>query len=291
MKKTLAIVVALLCIMTQPLTVCASDEEWICLICGEMAKGNYCSNCGTKREEDVDVDIDDEETDSSEELGWKYFDTEVTTNEGYVINLHYAFTDRWVDSYDTELVEELTEYVGIDCVDSLSSVNNLGINPNGVNTFYDEYEKGGNPHLKYIFGYLQCDNITEGWDISEENRQDVYYLIGADGDDKSLWNKSSLAGFYSDDVVQSYRVYSPKSVYLRDEGGYGYPHGSFGITLKSNQSGNLPFVLAVYSPVNPNYPDGDKWYEDVAVTVHDYNFSAYGGIWLGDTIFSSIPES
>ena len=273
-----------------------SEEEWMCSNCGEMVTGNFCRNCGAERYEDMEEDTDIEEetdieaTDPSEESGWETFDTEVTTDAGYVINLHYVFADRWVDSFDTELVEKFFEEVGIHCVDSLSSVQNLGVYPD-FSSVYNEYKKDSNPHLEYLFGYLQCENITDGWDINEENPQNVFYLIGADGADvNSRFYKSSLCAFYSDSVEQDYCYYYAKGGMYSGKDYQGI-RGSFGITLNSNQSGILPFVLAVYSPVNPKYPDGDKWYEELAITVHDYDYNSYGNTVLGDTIFSYIPES
>ena len=49
--------------------------------------------------------------------------------------------------------------------------------------------------------------------------------------------------------------------------------------MHSNDTGNLPFVITVYSPKNPNYPDGDKWYTDYSVgcwgegSVDDFYFT------------------
>ena len=46
MKEKSRVMIALLWIMIQTITVCASDEEWICPNCGAVATMNFCSECG-----------------------------------------------------------------------------------------------------------------------------------------------------------------------------------------------------------------------------------------------------
>ena len=184
---------------------------------------------------------------------WKKHSYIETTNDGYKIEKYYSFTDKWISSSDEAQIKKICSELHIE---NMPSVQNIGIKINEAE-----------PQFYYVFGKVSCANITEGWDINEDNAKNVNYHIGIQRSDNKTDAKINgstvLRGFYSDGISQAHC--SGGSLF-HDSRKYPW---SLGVKLNKNKSGTVPFVIAVYSQKNPNYPNGDDWYKDLEITVRD----------------------
>ena len=186
---------------------------------------------------------------------WKKYSYKETTNDGYQIEKYYSFTDKWISSSDESQIERICNELNIK---NMPSAKNIGIKVNETE-----------PQFYYIFGKVSCANITEGWDINEDNAKSVNYHIGMQLTDTKnnknaikLSSSAILRGFYSDGISQAYSRggrFADDKNQLR----------SLGVKLSKNKSGVVPFVIAVYSQKNPNYPNGDDWYKELEIMVTD----------------------
>ena len=175
--------------------------------------------------------------------------------DGYVIEEYYSFVDSWVDCNDKDTVKKICDEIGI---------KNLPPTDAGFD-FYGNLIKENNPHMAYLFGTVQCKNVTQGWDITDNNAKDVVFHVRLLDSKEiksptgALDSSAIMHVFYSNETIDM--IHSG----LNGFGHYGYSIG-IGLKLNKNTSAKLPFCIKVYSPINPNHPQGDKWYEQLKIT-------------------------
>lgn len=189
---------------------------------------------------------------------WQKYTFTETTPDGYQIEKYYAFIDQWISSRDEERIQRICNELNIN---NMPSAQNMGLKVNETD-----------PQLYYVFGKASCANVTQGWNIDEGNAKSISYEVGIElppdaenADTNKMSYSIILHGFYSDSVSTAH-TYGNYGYFQRDDHAYS---SALGISLNKNRSGTLPFVIAVYSQTNPNYPDGDDWYKALSVTVRD----------------------
>lgn len=240
----------------------------------------------TASSQNEDESIEDDYAEGSYSSDWEVYTSEpYETNDGYKIEKSYAFADRWVDSDDSSAIKSICSELGIDNMISTESIN-------------FEYPTVGDGtetplHCAYLFGYLSAENVTDGWDISEDNPKDLVFGIGMrrnDIDDEHAirndtkgTNNSLCYVFYTDKTNTCYLYSGFPAPHYKGKvkiDGYFDEIDGIGLSMKSNDTGKLPFVIVAYSPKNPNNPEGDKWYLN-------YDMAAYEN---GQLAFTSCPE-
>lgn len=190
----------------------------------------------------------------AQNYSWEKYTCTWEDQDGYVIEKNYSFIDSWIDCNDTATVNKICNEIGI---------NSLPPTDAGFD-YYGNLIKEKNPHMVYLFGTVQCKNVTQGWDITDNNAKDIGFPVRL-LDSKDI--EAPTGGLDSSTIMHAF--YSSKTVNMmhRSPVGFSYslPQGIW-MRLNKNISAKLPFCIKVYSPINPNYPQGNNWYENLRVT-------------------------
>lgn len=125
--------------------------------------------------------------------------------------------------------------------------------------------------LYYLMGTIEVENITEGWDITEETRQsERIYLSPGGKEEPCMWMAMPCKTPFITKFFYTNETKTQDSFLIADMG------------IRTNHWGPAPFVMACAENFSPKFPDGEcyEWIE---------KYLACNALGDGDGRLISIP--
>ena len=194
-----------------------------------------------------------------QKFGFEVYNAKYDNGQGYIFNQEYWLMDTWIDSRDSESVKEACEKIHID----VSRLDEL------LSQYPSEYRKDG--HYMYVFGYISSENITEGRSLSEDNTQDCGCRMESSLvkiEPRFSLDMYMVGFFFDNETLKKNAIPIP----LLGSQFVVFADNTYTDTLSWSQSKDkvdIPIVFVAYSEDDPDYPQGNPWYEGIVISVYD----------------------
>ena len=189
-------------------------------------------------------------------IEWQTFSMEETDNEGYQIKTTIKI-GSWIKSTDKDLVDATWNEISVGA--ELPSRNSFRI----YDTYTDKIVSSGVMHyasdeIIYAFGTIKVENITPGFDFTENNTYNSKLRLHFRSGEKrnSMWGTHNNLGKMLILYSNATKLYGVSNV-GSDEYGVFRDQTLPSFLMSNNKWGPVSFVIAMPEQFNPKNPNGD----------------------------------